>query len=102
MTVYQIRKSWEDGEPHTEVDPEPVGVTEVWEVAGGQRWWRHPGKPGVWVPDGEEDPLELLWPELLHDFYAVTDNQHEVASMGGCPVCGPTGCAGHTRAEVSA
>ena len=103
MTVYRVRRYWEDDHYCSEPDPVADSVVEVWEVAGAHRWSRQAGNPAIWVPDGEDEPIELEWHELLRDFYAVTDDRAEaLILLGGCPVCGPSGCTGHTRVVVDA
>lgn len=58
------------------------GQTWYWDLRVGGEQYDARDKASAW---GE---LERLSGELL--------------ASRGCPVCGPTGCAGHTRAEVSA
>jgi hypothetical protein len=92
MTVYARHSlGFEEGVEQFGFDVIPADVWQVWEVEEGTRWVR---KDSFWVAVGEHDSVELTDEELLFEFGPVTDDEEQVQ---GCPVCGPTGCAGHTR-----
>lgn len=98
MTVYAKHSlGFEEGVEHFGFDLIPADVWQVWEVEEGTHWVRvHliAGGDAMWMAVGEADSVELTDEELLFEFGPVTDDEEEVQ---GCPVCGPTGCAGHTR-----
>lgn len=95
MTVYaRHSRGFEDGVEVFAYDLIPLAVFQVWEVDEGAHWVR---KGYIWVTVGEDDSVELTDLQLIAEFGPVTDDEDEVE---GCPACGPSGCAGHTRVAV--